>query len=316
MAVYTHLSQAALQQLVAQYDLGELVAAEGIAKGVSNSNYLLKTSSGRSILTLYEARTNPEELPFFMGLMEHLAALGIACPRPLKRRDGAVISKVEGKAAAIVSFLGGEEVQVITPAHAHAVGAALAALHRAGEGFTLRRENGLGLAGWQGLYAQLGARLNDIAPALEQTVQQELAALAEHWPGVLPRGIIHADFFPDNVFFEGDAVSGIIDFYYACNDLLAYDLAIAINAWGFTGPGVFRRECAEALMAGYASVRPLTKEERAAMPLLLRGAVMRFLLTRARDWLNRSEGALVTPHDPRDYIMRLEFHKNTSWKFV
>lgn len=314
MAVYTHLSESELRALVDNhYALGAYVAAEGIAQGVSNSNYFLKTAQGTFILTLYEKSTNPQDLPFFLGLMEHLAARGIACPRPVARGDGGFISEAGGKAAAIVSLLDGKDVLLPNAAQASSVGAALTRLHLAGQDFVGSRKNGLGLKGWQELYAGLQGRLDSIAPGLEILVADEMKYLANHWPEGLPRGIIHADLFPDNVFFIGDAVSGIIDFYYACNDALAYDLAIVINAWAFTRAGEFRRDCAEALMAGYQSVRPLTAAEKAAMPLLLRGAAMRFLLTRARDWLNRSEGALVTPHDPRDYQRRLNFYRNGGW---
>jgi homoserine kinase type II len=317
MAVYTHLSEDELRALVDDhYALGAYVAAEGIAQGVSNSNYRLKTAQGTYILTLYEKSTNPQDLPFFLGLMEHLAARGIACPRPVARCDGGFISEAGGKAAAIVSVLEGKDVSVPTQAQASSVGAALAKLHLAGQDFTGNRENGLGLRGWQGLYVGLQGRLDSIAPGLEALVAEEMDYLATHWPAALPCGIIHADLFPDNVFFMGDAVSGIIDFYYACNDALAYDLAITLTAWCFTADGNFAAEKAAAMLASYQQHRPLTAEEKAAMPVLLRGAAMRFLLTRARDWLNRSDGALVTPHDPREYQRRLEFYRNGGWKIA
>ena len=309
MAVYTEVPDDELARFVASYGLGELRSCKGIAEGVENTNYLIDTETGRFILTLYEKRVRPEDLPFFLGLMEHLAARGLNCPLPRHDRDGNVLRTLAGRPAAIVTFLEGLSVRRPEARHCQAVGAALARLHRAGEGFSIRRENALGLAGWRPLFKRFQDSANDIASGLGETVATELAALEREWPSDLPGGVIHADLFPDNVFFLADEPSGIIDFYFACNDAYAYDLAICLNAWCFEPDGSFNLTKARALIRGYRSVRPLSTEEAEALPILARGSALRFLLTRAYDWLNTPANALVRPHDPREYLRKLRFHQ-------
>ncbi|PZP84287.1 MAG: homoserine kinase [Azospirillum brasilense] len=321
MAVYTHLSNEAIAELLeAHYALGPLEYALGIAQGVSNTNYMIATRTGdgmeqRAILTLFEANTRAEDLPFFVALMGHLAARGIACPAPIARRDGQILSRIADKPALIVSFLRGKSRSVLQPAHAAQAGAQLARMHNAVADFSPTRPNALALEGWQRMAASLADGFESIQPGLRALVDEELAALAPHWAGfdALPRGAIHADFFPDNVFFDGEEASGVIDFYYACTDSYAYDLAIAINAWCFDG-----RACnltrARAMLRAYQAVRPLTPAEMEALPWLLRGAAMRFLLTRARDWLAADKTAIVTHKDPLEYVSKLKFHqKSVEW---
>lgn len=320
MAVYTTLTNEQIaDHLEAHYSIGALEFAVGIAQGVENSNYLLgvKSPTGQEekyILTLYEKRVNPDDLPFFLELLQHVAAHGVACPNPVKRRDGALFGLLAGKQASLVSFLHGKSRSVIRNPHVASVGATLGQLHQAARGFAGRRANALSLAGWQQLYAKIAGRLDSIQAGLEELVRTELDYAAQHFPqpSTLPQGIIHADLFPDNVFFEGDEVSGVIDFYFACHDALAYDLAITLNAWCFEPRGEFNATKSRLLLAAYQKQRALTAPEIAAFQALLRGAALRFLLTRAHDWLHHDPSALVRPHDPLEYATKLRFHQRVK----
>jgi homoserine kinase type II len=309
MAVYTEVTDDDLSRLVASYGLGELLSYKGIAEGVENTNYVVHTSAGTYILTLYERRVNPADLPFFMGLLEHLNQRGISCPLPVRNRDGEVLAEIAGRTAAVVTFLEGVWPRRPRPVHCTAVGRALAELHLAGESFAMTRQNALGLEGWHTLFDRFSARADDIAPGLRVLIDYELAHLDRAWPKSLPSGVIHADLFPDNVFFLGDRLSGLIDFYFACNDAWAYDLAICLNAWCFEPDFSYNATKGRALLSAYQSLRPLTAPELAAFPTLARGAALRFLLTRAHDWLHTDRNALVKPHDPNAYVRRLRFHQ-------
>jgi homoserine kinase type II len=312
MAVYTEVSDDELGGFIAGYDLGELLSFKGIAEGVENTNYIVHTARGPYILTLYEKRVDERDLPFFLGLMEHLAARGVTCPTPVQNKDGALLGRLSGRPAAVVTFLEGFWVRKPTPTHCAAVGRALAKLHQGGEGFALRRPNALGVAGWRPLYDRFADRAAEISPDLGSFIEKELAHLEREWPRDLPEGVIHADLFPDNVFFIGDQLSGLIDFYFACNDALAYDIAVCLNAWCFEQDQSFNVTKGQALLRGYEEVRPLTGAEREAMPLLARGAAMRFLLTRAFDLLNTPKNALVSPKNPMEYMRRLRFHQTVE----
>jgi homoserine kinase type II len=309
MAVYTDVGEEELGAFLAGYDLGKLLSFKGIAEGVENTNYLLHTSGGYFFLTLYEKRVARGDLPFFLGLMEHLAARKIICPQPVKNRSGTVLGELSGRPAAIVTFLEGVSVRRAQVGHCTAVGRAVAALHLAGRDFKLHRKNALSLAGWRALALSAGARADTVTAGLTQIVAGELDHLARHWPADLPRGVIHADLFPDNVFFLGEELSGLIDFYFACDDILAYDLAICLNAWCFEPDGSYNVTKGRALLSGYAAVRPLSADELLTLPLLARGAALRFLLTRLVDWLDVPPGALVRPKDPIEYLKKLRFHQ-------
>jgi len=309
MAVYTQVDDAELIAFLATYDLGELLSCKGIAEGVENSNYYLHTSAGSFILTLYEKRVAEADLPFFLGLMEHLATRGVTCPQPVKNRAGASLGRLAGRPAVIVTFLDGYSVHHPEPVHCAALGEALARLHVAGEGFPLTRANALSIQGWRPLFSPAAARADEVAGGLRELVESELDHLERCWPKGLPSGVIHADLFPDNVFFLGDRISGLIDFYFACTDAYAYDLAICLNAWCFDEKHAYRPERGAALLEAYRRLRPLTTQEVDAFPLLARGAALRFLLTRFVDWLNVPEGALVRPKDPLEYAAKLRFHR-------
>ena len=312
MAVYTDVPDEELKSFIADYTIGEVASCKGIAEGVENSNFLLRTEAGTYILTLYEKRVAPADLPFFIALMEHLAAAGIACPVPIKARDGEALRRLCGKPAAVISFLDGMWPRRIQPFHCGGVGDALARLHLAGASFALRRPNNLSVAGWRSLFEACKDRAHEVRAGLAEELGAELAALERDWPPHLPGGVIHADLFPDNVFFRGERVSGLIDFYFACTDFLAYDLAICLNAWCFENDGSFNVTKARLLLASYRAVRPLTPAEFTALPLLARGGALRFLLTRLYDWLNHPPGAFVRPKDPLEYLQKLRFHRSIA----
>ena len=312
MAVYTDVSDDELAAFLAEYDIGALVAFRGIAEGVENSNYSLRTTSGDFILTLYEKRVDPMDLPWFLGLMRHLAARGIACPLPVAGSDGEALRHLCGRHAAITNFLPGVWPRRVQVAHCRELGEALARLHLAGADFPPARANALGPASWEPLLDKCRARADEVQAGLATELDAALARVLAAWPAALPRGHIHADLFPDNVFFLEGRLSGLIDFYFACSDLLAYDLAVCLNAWCFETDFAFNVTRGRALLAGYGAVRALSDAERAALPVLAQGAAMRFLLTRLYDWLNTPPGALVTRKDPLDYLKRLRFHLATK----
>jgi homoserine kinase type II len=309
MAVYTDVGVEELAAFLGAYDLGDLLAYKGIAEGVENSNFLLHTSRGYYILTLYEKRVAATDLPFFLGLMEHLAARGLTCPQPVQNRAGETLGRLAGRPAAIVTFLDGMWIRRPSATHCAGLGRALAELHLAGADFGMRRANALSVAGWRALYDTAKGRADTVRGGLAAAIAAELDGLAAAWPGDLPQGVIHADLFPDNVFFLGDRLSGLIDFYFACTDTLAYDVAICLNAWCFEPDHAYNVTKGRALLQAYAAKRALSDAERAALPLLARGAATRFLLTRLVDWLNVPPGALVKPKDPLEYYRKLRFHQ-------
>lgn len=309
MAVYTEIDDDALIDFIAGYDIGEVLSCKGIAEGIENSNFIVTTTTGPYILTLYEKRVKIEDLPFFLGLMDHAAAHGIPCPVPLRTTSGETLRELAERPAAMVTFLAGMWPKRPTVAHCREVGEALARFHLASGHFPLKRENALGVGAWGGLLEASGTGAEDVMEGLGGMLAQVLDDLTARWPTDLPAGVIHADLFPDNVFFRQDHLSGMIDFYFACNDQFAYDIAVCLNAWCFEPDMSFNATKARRLLSGYQSVRPLERGEIEAMPVLAQGAAMRFLLTRLYDWLNTPEDAFVTPKSPMEYIKRLEFHR-------
>jgi homoserine kinase type II len=319
VAVYTNLGAEELSRLIDQFDVGTLTSAKGIAEGVSNSNWLIETTGkdgagARFILTMYEFRIDITELPFFLGLLDHLAAKDCPVPATIHDRAGQSYRLLDDKALALIEFLPGVSVSLPTADQARAVGAVLAQMHLAAADFAGRRANGMGPDEWQRLVHECGHDgLAAIDADLAPLVTRELAALVASWPGDLPRGTIHADLFPDNVLMLGSKVTGLIDFYFACTDMLAYDVAVTHAAWCFDASGRnFDAGVSKALIEGYESVRPLLPDERVALPLLTRGASLRFLMTRAWDWLNTPVDALVTRKDPLAFARRLEFYADPA----
>ena len=308
MAVYTDVSADDLTRFLSEYDIGELLSYKGIAEGVENSNFLVHTSAGNFILTLYEKRVAEGDLPFFIGLMGHLASRGLTCPQPVKNKQGGALGRIADRPAAIVTFLDGLWIRRPNAGHCAAVGEALARLHLAGSDFDMKRPNALSVEDWRPLFEHAGARGDSVRPGLCAEIVAELDVLEKNWPRDLPQGVIHADLFPDNVFFLGDKLSGLIDFYFACTDTLAYDVAVCLNAWCFEADHSYNVTKGRALLKAYESVRAMSADEHAALPMLARGAAMRFLLTRLVDWLAVPEGALVKPKDPLEYHRKLRFH--------
>ncbi|HEY1710266.1 MAG TPA: homoserine kinase [Rhizomicrobium sp.] len=308
MAVYTDVSFEELEAFLADYDVGKPRSFKGIAEGVENSNFFLQTERDAYFLTLYEKRVQEEDLPFFLGLMDHLAAKGIPCPVPARDKSGRLASNLNGRPAALLSFLDGVSLRKPEAAHCAAVGRALAAMHEAGKDFALTRPNALTVEGWRELEDSTRDGADSVQEGLAALITRTLEQLVREWPAELPRGIIHADLFPDNVLFMGGKVSGLIDFYFACNDAFAYDLAVMLNSWCFEPDGAYNVTKSRALIAAYEQTRPLSLVEVSALPTLARGAALRFLLTRLYDWINPSPSALVRPKDPREYSRKLRFH--------
>lgn len=308
MAVYTEIDDDALLDFMAAYDLGEVLSCKGIAEGIENSNFLVATTQGPYILTLYEKRVDPADLPFFLGYMDHLATQGIPCPTPVKTGDGHVLRELSDRPAALITFLPGMWPKRPTPDHCAGVGEGLARLHLAGEGFELSRSNALGVSSWRALLESCNKDTDSVQDGLGDRLNDVLAGMERDWPTGLPSGLIHADLFPDNVFFRHGHLSGIIDFYFACKDALSYDIGICLNAWCFEPDLSFNVTKARRLLQGYQRVRALEEREIVALPLLAQGAAMRFLLTRLYDWVNTPEDAFVTPKAPMEYVKKLEFH--------
>jgi homoserine kinase type II len=310
MAVYTEISDSELAAFLRDYDLGRPLSFKGIAEGVENSNFLLETEAGRFILTLFERRVRAEDLPFFLGLMTWLAQSGYPSASPLADRSGTVAKSLRGKPAVIVAFLPGLSVRTPTADHCLEAGEGLAWLHQAAQGYPGHRENDLGQAAWAGLFAPLAPAAEALKPGLSDLIAGDLAALTRAWPRGLPAGVVHADYFPDNVFFDLGRFAGTIDFYFAARDLLAYDLGVALNAWCFEPNGTFSPLRAQAFLAGYERRRALSAEERTALPILAWGAALRFFLTRLNDWRQTPVGALVRPKDPLEYERKLQVHRD------
>ena len=317
MAVYTHLAAEDLAALIAAYDVGQVVSAKGIAEGVSNSNWMIETSggdaAGRFILTMYERRIDTSELPFFLGLLDHLSARGCAVPRTIHDREGAAYRELDGKAVALIEFLPGVSIDRPSPIQARAVGAALADMHLASLDFPGRRANALNIAHTADALRECGSEaLAKIDDALPQTIEIGERLRAE-WPAALPQAICHTDLFPDNVLMLGDRVSGMIDFYFACTEAMAYDLAVTHAAWSFDMSGnLYDAKVGAALVEGYESQRALSAQERESLPILAQGACLRFVASRAEDWINTPPGALVTRKDPMAFLRRLHFYADAG----
>lgn len=312
MAVYTDVADDELRDFVAQYDIGNVLSYKGIAEGIENSNYMLHTSDGNFILTLYEKRVQTQDLPYFLGLMDHLAANGIPCPTPIHGRDGSALRQLSGRPAAIVTYLKGMCPRRIQPSHCADVGGMLANMHVAGRSFPMTRTNDLSVAGWRHLFYEVADNTHEVESGLRKELEKELTWLEREWPNGLPAGVIHADVFPDNVFFLDQTFSGLIDFYFACNDFFAYDIAICLNAWCFEADASFNITKAQRMLRAYRAARPFSDQELEALPILARGSAMRFLLTRLYDLFNSPQDALVKPKDPMEYLIRLRFHRQAT----
>jgi homoserine kinase type II len=309
MAVYTHVDRDALEAFLRAYDLGALRGYSGVEQGVENTNYVVETSQGRFILTLFEKRTAEADLPFFAAAMAHVAARGVPAPAPVAGKNGRVFLRLCGRPAALFTFLEGRQRLAPSIEDCRLMGALNARLHLAAAGFDRVRDNALSLSAWRALADRCRARADEAAAGLAALIDEELSYLGRHWPHEAPRGLIHADLIPDNVFFDGGDVSGVVDFYFGCTDFYVYDLALTLNAWSSSG-APFDRAKARALIEGYEALRPLSATEKEALPVCLRGASLRILLTRLHDFLHRVDGALVRVKDPLEYRNLLQYHRS------
>ena len=310
MAVYTKVTFEELSEFLKQFDIGVLVSLTGISEGIENTNYLVRTDKARFILTLYEKRVNPQELPYFLDLMSHLERKGVACPLPVAAKNGEILLPLCEKKACLTTFLNGKSVAQITPEHCAQLGGAMAKMHLAGQDFAGFRKNDLSIDGWEKLIDKIGKAADTVADGLFEEMAETFQTVKSRFPSDLPQGVIHADLFPDNVFFSDEKLSGIIDFYFACNDALVYELAVCLNAWCFDqDTWDFNPAKAKNMIEEYDRIRPLSDAEKEALPILALGSALRFLLTRTYDWLNRVPGALVTPKNPLEYVKKLRFHK-------
>ncbi|OPZ77192.1 MAG: Homoserine kinase [Alphaproteobacteria bacterium ADurb.Bin438] len=312
MAVYTKIDTVEMKDFISKYDIGKLTYFKGIKEGISNTNYLVETEQDKFILTVFESRTVPEQIPFFMDLLTHLYDYGINCPTPIKDKKANIIQSVQGKSACLSKFLYGKSVMSPNFVNCKGLGRAMAKLHEAGKNFEQTRENMMGMNHLRPLYDKFKANLDDIRPRLHDEIEECLEIVETKWPkqDELPYGIIHADLFPDNVFFLDNKLSGLIDFFFSCNDFFAYDLAVCINAWCFEKDFDFNVTKVKNLVAGYNSIRPLTKEELHYLPMFCMGSALRFFMTRCFDMLNHNSEDFVIPKDPIEYLRKIRFHKN------
>ncbi len=312
MAVYTVVNDTALNTFLSAYNLGKVLSFGGIAEGVENSNYLLHTTKDKFILTLYEKRVDVKDLPFFITLMEHLSKVGISSPLPVAAQDGTVLQELMGRPCALFSFLDGTFSSFPNSKKCKALGAILAELHVKADGIAVQRTNALGPDSWRPIFDSIGKGANILGSGMYAAIAKRLDQILTSWPSNLPQGIIHADLFPNNVLFTDDKVTGLIDFYFACNDIFAYDIGICLNSWCFDADGSFNITKSWALIQGYQSVRPMSDEEKKAIPVLAAGSAMRFFLTRLYDWIHTPENALVSLKDPMEYWAVLRFHQSVS----
>ena len=315
MAVYTKLSENNLKDFFSKYNLGKLLKFQGIQEGIENSNYFVKTDSGKFILTVYEKRVEEKDLPFFMGLMKNIFNKNFPSPEPIINKNGNYITEIFGKKAAVVSFLEGASKKNLTPGNCHEVGIYTAKLHMITKNLNIKRTNRLSVNSWRLIYRKIQRDCSKIYPDLTKIIERNLEVIEDKWPKNIPRGIIHADLFPDNIFFKGSKLTGIIDFYFSCYDFYALEIAICLNALCFEGKNEnlsFNVTKAKKFIDGYSSIRKLTEEEKESLKILCHGAAMRFLLTRVFDYLNLTEDALVKIKDPVEYLKRLEFHNSVK----
>ena len=315
MAIYTKLSESKLREFFSKYNLGNFINYKEIKEGIENTNYFIETEKGKFILTLYEKRVDEKDLPFFMSLMKNLFDKNFPSPQPIINKNGNYISEISGKKAAVVSFLDGSEKKNLNPDNCYEIGIQTAKLHLITKNLTGKRENKLSINSWRKIYKKIENECPKIHVKLAETIEKNLNEIENDWPQNIPSGIIHADLFPDNIFFKKEKLSGIIDFYFSCYDFYAFEIAICLNALCFEGRKEnlsFNVTKAKKFIDGYSEIRKLSEEEKKSLKILCQGAAMRFLLTRVFDYLNLTKGAIVKIKDPIEYLKRLEFHNSVN----
>tara|TARA_Y100001970_G_C14193357_1_gene836668 strand:- start:650 stop:1600 length:951 start_codon:yes stop_codon:yes gene_type:complete len=309
MAVYTSIDVQTLNNFLKKYNIGELLGYEGILEGVENTNYKITTIKNKFILTIFEKRVNEEELPFFIELQHHLSKKNIKCPRPIADKKNNYVNVMKEKKCVIMSYLEGEKLHDVKPKHCLQLGEEIANMHLCTSDFTLSRKNNLDQSNWKSIFRKCQSAENHKYYQFYTLIENELIFIEKNWPKNLPSGVIHADIFQDNVFYIKEKLTGLIDFYFACNDYYAYDLAICINAWCFNNNGDFDSEKFNSIISGYNNLRKLNEEEYKYIRILMRGAAVRFLLTRLHDELYHPKNAFVEPKDPIEYLNILKFHQ-------
>ena len=314
MAVYTNLNEHQIKVFLELYDIGKLISFSEIREGIENSNFYIKTSNGNFILTIFEKRVDIKDIPFFIQIMVHLNNKGYYCPKPICDKNNIFLQELRGKPAIIVNFLEGKSKNNITIEDCYQVGSSIGLMHCKSDDFKLVRDNSLSIEGWQTLIKNCNKTipisvLDKLQPNLMKDIQNSFDFFLKFWPHFLPKGFIHGDLFPDNVFFVNNKITGVIDFYFSCTDILTYDLAIAINAWCFDKTNNFKDKNYKSLLKGYNSKRKLSKDEKFFLPLLCQAAALRFLLTRLFDWVNTPNEANVVPKNPEEYIIKHKYFK-------
>ena len=315
MAVYTKFSQINIEEILSNYNLGKLDMFKGIEEGIENTNYFLSVNGIKFILTVYEKRIKSEDLPFFSNLMSELNKANFKCPVPILNKQNETLTDYKGKKLMIVSFLEGKAKKNLSPSNCKSIGIEVAKMHNITKNFKLKRQNDLSINSWRNLFNSIKDKCTKINKNLPKLIEENLTDVEKNWPKNLPRGIIHADLFHDHVFFKGNKLSGIIDFYFSCEDFFAFEIAICFNAVCFDGMKdnlSFNVTKAKNFINGYTSIRELNDQEKNSIKVLSQGAALRFLLTRVFDTLNKVDGAIVKVKDPMEYMKRLEFHKNSK----
>ena len=311
MAVYTRVNSKDISYIEKNYNIGKIKSFTGIKKGIENTNYLLKTENKKFILTLFEKRVQEKDLPFFMNLMEKLNKHKINCPEPQRNKKGGFLIKIKSKTASIVSFVEGKDKLKLNPKNCYEIGKNIAKLHIASKKIKLYRKNSLSLKDWPKLLSKIGNKSKIISPNLNGLMKNSFLEIKNKWPKNLPYGIIHADLFIDNIFFKKNKFHGYIDFYFACNDFLMYEIAICINALCFDKKNnkfIFNKKKSSNLIKGYSKIRRFSEKEKKSLNVLCRGAALRYLLTRTYDYLNTPKSAIIKIKNPREYIQKLKVH--------
>jgi len=315
MAVYTKLNKENVEEILSNYSIGQLKEFKGIEDGIENTNYFLLVDRKKYILTIYEKRVKSEDLPFFSDLMTGLDKEKFSCPVPIKNKNNKTISVYKNKSLMIVSFLEGKAKKVLSPNNCRSLGHEVARMHLITKNFKIQRQNDLSIKSWRKIFEQVKEKCINIHKDLPKLIESNLADVEKNWPTNLPKGIIHADLFNDNIFFKNEKFNGIIDFYFSCNDFYALEIAICFNALCFDGSKdnlSFNVTKAKNFMDGYSQLRKLNDSEKKSIKVLSQGSALRFLLTRVFDAINIVEGAIVKVKDPMEYLVRLEFHKNSK----
>ena len=315
MAIYTKISENDVVSIEKKFNLGKIISCKGIKKGIENTNYLVRTKNNKYILTIFEKRVKKRDVPFFMSLMDKLNNHNINCPKPQKSKAGNYSINIKNKPASIVSFVEGKDKNKLKIKDCYEIGKNVAKLHITSKKIKLHRKNSMSLKKWPKILNKIDNRSRIINSNLNYLMKEALLEVKNKWPKNLPSGIIHGDLFIDNIFFNKNKFHGYIDFYFACNDFLMYEIAICINALCFdkkNGKFIFNKKKSKNLIKGYSKIRKLSQREKKSLNILCKGAALRYLLTRTYDYLNTPKSAIIKIKDPKEYIQKLKVHNTLS----